>query len=158
VLDRRGDSMKPLAKDPRQMMADPLVRTLLVRLAMLLVLCASIWLVWRSVNRLSLANRQLKQKSSAVSALAEEGQHLERKWDAEELAGTEARFKDAKESLFAGSEECVAWLKDLPEKTLALGLEPTLEPVQRSSDARTKPKLSLVSMTIELQPTTIVGV
>ena len=144
--------MKPPPKPSPPAVPDRFLRTLLVRLAMLLVLAGSVWLVWSSVNRLTLVNRQLKQKTSAVSVLADEVQKLERKSDPAEVAQTEARFEEAKKALFAGPVECAQWQKELEEKTLALGLEASIQPSQPRPHPRTEHKLSLLSTTVDLQP------
>ena len=144
--------MKPAAKDALQTIPDPFLRTLLVRLVMLLVLAGSVWLVWWSVNRLILVNRQLKQKTSAVLAVADEVQKLERLSEPDEAARMEARFIAATNSLFAGPGECAGWLKELPEQTLALGLEATLQPGQAQPHSRAEQKLALLSTTIDLHP------
>jgi hypothetical protein len=108
---------------PGQKTRNSLLRTSLVRLGMLLILVFSAWLVWGSVSRLTLANRQLRQKSSKVAALADEVQRLERKMDAAEIARLEERFKEASDLLFVGPAECVALEKCLREHAAALGLD-----------------------------------
>ena len=144
--------MKPAAKDTTQTIADPWLVELLVRLAMFLVLGGSVWLIWWSVDRLTLVNRQLNQKSSAVAAIADEVQILDRKLDPIQFARTEERFKAANQAIFAGPDECAGWSKEIPEQALNLGLEATLQPGQVQPHVRADFKLSLLSNTIDLHP------
>jgi hypothetical protein len=85
---------------------------------MLLVLVGSASLIWWSVNRLTLANRQLRQKTSTVSALADEVQRLERASQPPDVALLDSRVEQAKKLLFAGPADYAAWEKDLREQAL----------------------------------------
>jgi hypothetical protein len=78
---------------------------------MLLVLAGSAWLIWSSVNRLTLANRQLRQKTSTVSALADEVQRLEARHNRRTSNRSTRAFEEAKKLLFSGPAEYAVWKK-----------------------------------------------
>jgi outer membrane murein-binding lipoprotein Lpp len=129
-----------------------LLRTSLVRLGMLLILVFSAWLVWGSVSRLTLANRQLRQKSSQVAALADEVQQLERKMDAAEIARLEERFKEASDLLFVGPEECIALEKSLRDQAAALELDARILRGPTRSVTNGEHKVLIFPMTIAVEP------
>ncbi len=145
--------MKQAAKESLEAGPSPGQRTMLVRLAMLLVFASSTSLAWWSVNhRLLPVLLEGQRKASAVSALSDEVQQLERKWDPAEVERTEVRFKEARASLFPGQQDCIAWLGAVREEALAMDLAATFQPGQTQPHPRTEQKLSLLYTTFDLQP------
>ena len=135
-----------------QKIQDPFWRASLVRLVLLLVLAVSAWLVWGSVGRLTLADRELKQKSSSVAALADEVQQLERKVDASEIARADGRFQEAKELLFTGPEEYAKWENDLREQATALQLDATYQRGASRTQTNGGQEILIIPVTIDLAP------
>jgi hypothetical protein len=144
--------MTPPPPPVPEKIADPFLRTLLLRLLMLLLLAGSACLVWWSVERLTLTNQQLRQKSSAVSYLADAVQQLERRSDPAEAARIDARFQKATNLLFAGLQECVGWEESVREQAIALRLDATVQQGPARPYTNAALKLSLVPETIQIEP------
>lgn len=142
--------MKPEKTHPTS--GTSFLRTLLVRLVMLLVLAGSVGLVWWSVNRLVLMNRQLKEVSMTMSALGFEVQQLEQGLNPIAVARSEDRYKEAQKSISGGPEESDSWLNILQEEALALSLLGTVELGKIQPLPRANLKLSFIPATIELRP------
>lgn len=142
--------MKPRKTHPTR--DTSFLRTLLVRLVMLLVLAGSVGLVWWSVNRLVLINRQLKEVAMAMSTLDFEVQQLEQDLKPIEVARVENRYKEAQQSLSGGPEENDSWVNILQEDALAVSLLGKVELGSSQSLPRADLKLSFTPATIEISP------
>jgi len=127
------------------------VRTLLVRLAMLLVLAGSVWLAWWSVDRFLVMQRLQREKDSERAGVVDEVQRLELKWDAGDAERAEARFKEAGELLFAGPEERAGWQKEIQREGLLQAFATTVQLGPARPHAATEHKLSTLRATLDLQ-------
>ncbi len=143
--------MNPTPKDSLPPIPASVVRTLLVRLAMLLVLAGSVWLAWWSVDRYLLMQRLQREKDSELAGLVDEVQQLELKWDAGEAERVEARFKEAGELLFAGPEERDGWQKEMQREGLLQAFATTVRLGPAQPHPATEHKLSTFRATLDLQ-------
>jgi len=135
-----------------QTVSSPFLRTLLVRVTMLVLFAASVALVWCSVSlRLLPVIEEGKQKAAEVSTLANEVQKLEANWDLIEAERTEAHYWASKALLFYGLDECTNWQKEFQAQAVALGFEENLQQGEAKPHPRSAHKLSLVPAEIDLQ-------
>ena len=144
--------MKPVAETTLPPIPASFVRTLLVRVAMLLVFAGSVWLVWWSLQRLTLVLRQSQQKASEVSALGNEVQRLQGMRSREEIESIEARYQEAQAAVFSGPEDYAAWEQALRVQTRALNFEALITPGRPYLETNVNPNLSLRHATVDLRP------
>ena len=141
--------MKPATPPPLPAIPAPFLRTLLLRLLMLLILAGSVWLVWATFLRMSLVIRQSKDKTLAVSALGNEVQRLEQRWDRAEIERIEARFEEAQAAVFR-EPDYAAWTNALREQTRALNFDATI--TQGRPQLETNMNPSVRHATVDLRP------
>ena len=132
---------------PRSVVLSTLVRGL-----MLLVFGLSVWLVWRSVDRLDPVQRSLRAKDSERAGLANDVQQLEMQWNAGESERTEERFKEASELLFAGPEERDRWQQEIKRHGFSAAFDATVQLGSARPHPKTNHHLSLQPVTINLLP------
>jgi hypothetical protein len=142
--------MKPATPPPLPAIPAPFLRTLLLRLLMLLVLAGSVWLVWKTFQRMSLVIRKSKEKTSEVSALGNDVQRLEQRWDRDEIERIEARFQEAQAAVFSGADAYAGWTNALREQTHALNFDATITSGRTQLDTNLNPSVRLA--TVELRP------
>jgi hypothetical protein len=126
------------------------VHNTLVRVLMLLVFGFSVWLAWRSVDRLPPVQRSLQTKDSERARLANDVQQLEMQWNAGEAERTEERFKEAGELLFAGPEERDRWQQEIKRHGVAMGFDAIVRLDNTQPPPQTEHKLSVQRLTLDL--------
>ena len=117
---------------------------------MLLVFALSVWLVWRSVDRLPPVQRSLRQKDWERAGLANDVQQLEMQWNASEAKRTEKMYLEAGELLFAGPEERDRWQQEIKRHGLSTGFDATVRLINSQPHPQAEHKLSLHRVTIDL--------
>ncbi|HVR35837.1 MAG TPA: hypothetical protein VMS21_08300 [Methylomirabilota bacterium] len=103
---KTGDSY-PLGVPPA------VLRTLLLRLFMLMVFVASVGLIWWSINRLAPLEKRIEEGNGRIAGLENDILQMELRWDADEAVATEAQFNEASGLLFSGQDEITMWQEDI---------------------------------------------
>jgi hypothetical protein len=94
-------------------MPPEVLRSLWVRLAMLVVFAGSAALIWWSVNRLPPLEKKIEEQNARVAAAENDILQMELRWDPAGARETENRFQQANGQLFSGPEEFARWQQEL---------------------------------------------
>ena len=150
--------MKPSSKPAVPRVPRPLVRTILIRLAMAVVLGISVWLaLWSYFKRFQPVALEYLQKTAEQARLSSEVQRLERDWNAVEAARVETQYAAARGQLLSGSGALADWEQQLKRETLDLALTATPRLGPPEPCAANDLRLTNVTVAVDLQPAAIAG-
>ncbi len=122
------------------------------RFGLLFVFGGSLGLLWWSVDRLPSLEKQFQEHTTRVSQLENEVEQLAMDWDALEAEKIAGQFKQAQEQLFVLPQELTVWQDEMQRQPNLFGLQvgTRLDPAQPMAVANKT--LSLLPVTLEVQP------
>lgn len=128
----------------------------LFRLAVLLLMLASIGLAWWSFSRrLVPLQQKSRELATKVNTVGIEVDTLERKWPKFESTQIREQYQDVRSQLFADEMELGRWLMRLDEQAAPLALEIKVDFGKSTSRTEEEEKLAIIpaSITLEVHPT-----
>jgi hypothetical protein len=129
-------------------------RDLKVRLLLLGIFGGSVALAWWSIDRLPAWEKRLELQSTKISALEDDIQKMEQRWNAAEAEQIAGRFKQSQELLWAGHDQIAMWQTDLKKQADQFALSINAGVTRTQDCPLPGKKFTIASTAVDLRPIT----
>ena len=129
----------------------------LFRVVIVVLLAASLWLVWWSYNRVYAPRlKECRDDNATVNRLSMEVDDLDHRWPPADVERINQRSGQVDASLFSDQSVVETWLADFREKLPAMGLELTAAFGKNTAHSAAGRRLAVIPATlqVELRPVT----
>ncbi|HVK59287.1 MAG TPA: hypothetical protein VM735_10935, partial [Candidatus Kapabacteria bacterium] len=124
-----------------------------LRFILLFAILGSASLVyWSFSKRLQTVSNELKEKTAEMTRVADEIERLRFKWGPQQIEETKAEYSKAKDALLDGEEDMAQWRKTVASEGSMRVLELVEKPGESFSHAILTNEVSIVPVTLTVQP------
>jgi hypothetical protein len=124
-----------------------------LRFILLFAILGSASLVyWSFFKRLQTVSDELKEKTAEMTRVADEIERLRFKWGPQQIEETKAEYSKAKDALLDGEEDMAQWRKTVASEGSMRVLELVEKPGESFSHAILTNEVSIVPVTLTVQP------